>query len=730
MCVGYFLLYFFLKTEEMDFQPIKLPISLGPVSEMLKKTKIEEDEDNIFDNVFLKPKRITEEKMQEEKLLEQSFEEKSMEPIPELISDSSREFTSSLPVFSFKKSEIDRLRNSSDFNPETLFVESSNDSQIAPNLKKPKKTAQKKQTKKRREHIPLNLNEGDIEIRQTSKTYKSFNTQEECEEWLQKNNLKLLIIAEDIQENKGWKRYYCSSVENICSIIKKRMNQKKFSFFYEIIRDCPTHLYFDLDASIELNKEKDFEGILEKFKGHIKDLYKQLYNIENPDEELVFQISRSENIEKFSVHIVVKHKEKCFKNSFHVGEFVNKLIKKIMEYENIEDFSESEFWIKNPSKKNPERETLIFDDKVYTINRAFRIIGNTKNRTKKAIIYPTETKKEDITEKTIESHMIQTQINTQNLFECYDEYGCEPFSNAKLNFVDFFKNKKDPLMRLFTEIKDRKHYWLNEFPLDKFWEIYGTVKNIELSADIREGHSIKTHRKIFCSTKEEFKKNVLEYYGNDLMIVAVGYGREQPNYDSKIVSGNVVLDIDIPEFKIRDGKNIVSLRKCCGELSTFCSNCYKILSLSFYVCKFILDTILCIDKEKYHIYFSGNKGIHIVIFDEEYRKNITIKERSTILSIFSYKEYYANFLLKKTEVIDILNRILTDENLYKPQRNNYTLKNLLKDYWPTFDRSITTEIGHLSKVIYSLHSKTNRIAEPILDPEDFFSTLLKKDFMK
>lgn len=131
---------------------------------------------------------------------------------------------------------------------------------------------------------------------------------------------------------------------------------------YEIIRvDRPCHLFLDLDKNNTLYPDLDIETVWEEVKKVIVDWFQHFYSIEK--EELTFTKLSSHSEKKQSLHIIIKVKDKIFKNILHCGQMISEVKQSLSPY-----------------------YSKIVDDAVYTKNRNFRMLGCTKAGQKRYLV--------------------------------------------------------------------------------------------------------------------------------------------------------------------------------------------------------------------------------------------------------------------------------------------------------------------------------------------------------
>lgn len=122
---------------------------------------------------------------------------------------------------------------------------------------------------------------------------------------------------------------------------------------YEIIRvDRPCHLYLDLDKDNTLYPDLDIEDVWKEIE---EKLYASFEYVGVALEDLNFIKLSSHSTKKQSLHIIVKIKNKIFKNMLECGYFMERVKDQLTPY-----------------------YAKILDTTVYTKNRCFRMLGCTK----------------------------------------------------------------------------------------------------------------------------------------------------------------------------------------------------------------------------------------------------------------------------------------------------------------------------------------------------------------
>ena len=143
-------------------------------------------------------------------------------------------------------------------------------------------------------------------------------------------------------EKELWDFYIKKGVLTLCEVIDARK---------------PCHLYIDIDVNLKetpgINVYNCWEQVKPIIKGHFDLLY--------PDVPVEFIVMDSTSNKKGSLHIVVKIKGHLFTNASHCGAYM-RVLKKIIETDHPQIQGAFSF----------------FDLGIYTRNRLFRMLGQTK----------------------------------------------------------------------------------------------------------------------------------------------------------------------------------------------------------------------------------------------------------------------------------------------------------------------------------------------------------------
>lgn len=143
-------------------------------------------------------------------------------------------------------------------------------------------------------------------------------------------------------EKEVWEQYISQGTRTICEVI----DSKK-----------PCHLYIDID--VDLKKTPGIK-VYDCWKS-VKPLIQHILTTQYPNVPVDYIIMDSSSNKKGSLHIVVKIDGYLFTNASHCGAFM-RVLKKFIELEH----------------SNVEGAFSFFDLGIYTRNRLFRMLGQTK----------------------------------------------------------------------------------------------------------------------------------------------------------------------------------------------------------------------------------------------------------------------------------------------------------------------------------------------------------------
>ncbi|KIH53682.1 hypothetical protein ANCDUO_16185 [Ancylostoma duodenale] len=180
------------------------------------------------------------------------------------------------------------------------------------------------------------------------------------------------------EHSAGERRYLVSTLERFWawySCLKER-------HLYELITEStPCRLYFDLEYSKSSNPDIDHEVAYNHFMDTVKCLLKSEFDLEvDPDKD--FLVLDSSTDSKFSAHVICHLPNRyLFPSNTHIRPFCNRLLEVLLENPPVK------IWNCDGTKLIAGlyfidfalfKETVLFDNAVYTKNRNFRLYLSSK----------------------------------------------------------------------------------------------------------------------------------------------------------------------------------------------------------------------------------------------------------------------------------------------------------------------------------------------------------------
>mmetsp|Transcript_39133 Transcript_39133/g.72945 ORF Transcript_39133/g.72945 Transcript_39133/m.72945 type:complete len:481 (+) Transcript_39133:47-1489(+) len=154
--------------------------------------------------------------------------------------------------------------------------------------------------------------------------------------------------------------------------------------YYEVIlQDRPCWLYFDLEYSIETNPELQPDVAMMAFEDTLSSFCSQVLGMTLDTSSIL--ILESSTLKKFSKHVLVRRLldasgasiDLAFANNAQIGLFVSELVHFARTHR--EDSSAKHLFVQPPKSDVPDwRETTMIDESVYSRNRSFRLLFQSK----------------------------------------------------------------------------------------------------------------------------------------------------------------------------------------------------------------------------------------------------------------------------------------------------------------------------------------------------------------
>jgi len=197
------------------------------------------------------------------------------------------------------------------------------------------------------------------------------------------------------------KTYVCTSYRRMLNLCRKTEPDKRR--YYELVSpDEWCHLYIDLDLDLTANPDRTpalCAKLHDDFKLHLRTFLRDSFpSLLTSDDCVRFSELSSSSQTKFSVHFIVHLQDACFSNYRHVGAFVRRFSRYLIEKEGSPEISRYYAWggekVPAPADRpvglelrqlleggdNAMRSHYksIMDLKIYTLHRLFRFYGQHK----------------------------------------------------------------------------------------------------------------------------------------------------------------------------------------------------------------------------------------------------------------------------------------------------------------------------------------------------------------
>ncbi len=314
--------------------------------------------------------------------------------------------------------------------------------------------------------------------------------------------------------------------------------------------------------------------------------------------------------------------------------------------------------------------------------------------------------------------------------------------------------KKHQLTEQMQFLQERlKVYYEKQFQIQEVLKYINpsTFSNREFGFELLNG---KFTRNLSFKDPEDLRTFLIENTPLGVYIGAVfepSPSWENPIHTLTWKGREFIIDIDLDVYD--------SVRNCsCKGTKNMCHSCWKLIPTAI---KFIDETLnVDFGFEKRVWFFSGRRGVHCWIFDDD-AFTLTDEQRASIVEYLSiirgetedariqergdlpeplkqriYRVIIASYLLEASEeellmvgfskehVKSIIDERTTDMSPYlllklptRGKRQNIKIlkvyENILRVRFPRLDTKVSIDVNRLLRMPYSIHGKTGRIVKPI-----------------
>lgn len=224
--------------------------------------------------------------------------------------------------------------------------------------------------------------------------------------------------------------------------------------------------------------------------------------------------------------------------------------------------------------------------------------------------------------------------------------------------------------------------FIDDYPYKLIWKYFGHYRR-----EFRFQDYNNNWLKLIFYSEIDFFENIKRIYPKCIHIGGIHSIKSYANNKlNEIDQRELTFDIDITSYQGRI---------CCKNNVKPCEKCYYLILRAYEIINKIITEHF--DFKNFIWVFSGKKGIHCWIFDENVLK-LKENERSNILTYFEqYKLFYFGMLTQydKEKLIDIFGDNLSDIDY-------------INLFWLKFDRNVTIGISHFLKSPYVNHTETGK----------------------
>ncbi|KAK1347583.1 hypothetical protein LUQ84_3476 [Hamiltosporidium tvaerminnensis] len=250
------------------------------------------------------------------------------------------------------------------------------------------------------------------------------------------------------------------------------------------------------------------------------------------------------------------------------------------------------------------------------------------------------------------------------------------------------------------------YFYENIFPLERIFQWLKIDEKREISFTLQNGMYL---RYLNFKSKEELLTKILSTVPVKIDFGAVYANRLRKGTECIPVEKELVFDIDLTDYK----------RTCCTGRNT-CETCFVLVKSAIKLLNYSLKEEFGFEKVLF--VFSGGRGIHCWVSDDNAR-SLNNSERQSVTKFFDSVSKRKIF---PTEYCNILMENIAEFN--EPDLNikpeTATVEEIFEHLYIKLDKNVTSEIKHLLKSPFCVHSSTTKVCVP-LDPENIDTVLIE-----
>ncbi|RVD92438.1 DNA primase small subunit [Tubulinosema ratisbonensis] len=234
-----------------------------------------------------------------------------------------------------------------------------------------------------------------------------------------------------------------------------------------------------------------------------------------------------------------------------------------------------------------------------------------------------------------------------------------------------------------NETTKLKKYYENSYPFAQMFDLFRVNDRREFSLTLANEAYLRYNT---FNTVQEFKSIVCEKVPTKFDIGAIYKERPQKGLNNIPEKKELVFDIDLTDYP----------RDCCTGKS-ICSICFTIIKVSVKLLNYILSQEFGFKKIKF--FFSGNRGLHCWVFDED-ALLLDGLERKSLTGYINYVNQKGLFV---EEYINILKE-------YFDLKDH---KELIEKYYLKLDAKVSHDLNHLLKAPFCIHPLSKKVCIPV-----------------